>query len=259
MWSLKSPWKMVAIYCMNPEWTPCLLHLCRGGVAVVSRDTHLMSVCTSSTLAVPQLVISVPGHVKWAKTWSIYPIAGLLIFRAVAEPWKSGKCAKFCEIHKNTQNTTKFGKNLIKYLSVQHIWNLFQLLGLFTCCKRANLFVKLCHWNKQPTSRNYMYQARLCWEKLGTSHDVKGFAIDSFLEHDQRKTNWFPAKFALKVTTKSAVFNRLLFGEVCSEISGKIPVKSADSSANLSLKIPWYLTFFSATYQMPWYRHHGPK
>ena len=22
-WSLKSPWKMVAIYCTNPEWTPC--------------------------------------------------------------------------------------------------------------------------------------------------------------------------------------------------------------------------------------------
>ena len=26
------------------------------------------------------------------------------------------------------------------------------------------------------------YQARLCCEKVGTSHDVKGFAIVSFLE-----------------------------------------------------------------------------
>ena len=23
----------------------------------------------------------------------------------------------------------------------------------------------------------------LCWEKLGTSHDIKSFAISSFLEH----------------------------------------------------------------------------
>ena len=31
------------------------------------------------------------------------------------------------EIHKNTKNTAKFGRNLIKYMSVKHIWNLFQL------------------------------------------------------------------------------------------------------------------------------------
>ena len=36
-------------------------------------------------------------------------------------------------------NPAKFGKTLIKYMSVQHIWNLFQLLGLFTCCKLVNL------------------------------------------------------------------------------------------------------------------------
>ena len=43
------------------------------------------------------------------------------------------------EIHKNTQNTAKFGTNLIKYMSVQHMWNFSQLLGLFTCCKLVNL------------------------------------------------------------------------------------------------------------------------
>ena len=43
------------------------------------------------------------------------------------------------EIHKNTQNTAKFGRNLIKYMSVQHIWNFSQLLGLFTCRKLVNL------------------------------------------------------------------------------------------------------------------------
>ena len=46
-------------------------------------------------------------------------VSGLLIFRAVAEPRNSGKSAKSGEIHKNTQNTAKFGRNLIKYMSVQ--------------------------------------------------------------------------------------------------------------------------------------------
>ena len=45
--------------------------------------------------------------------------SGLLIFRAVAESRNSGKSAKSREIHKNTQNTSKFGRNLIKYMSVQ--------------------------------------------------------------------------------------------------------------------------------------------
>ena len=54
-------------------------------------------------------------------------LSGLLIFRAVRE------------IYKNTQNTAKFGRNLTKYTSVQHIWNFSQLLGLFTCHKLVNL------------------------------------------------------------------------------------------------------------------------
>ena len=67
----------------------------------------------------------------------------------------------------------------------------------------------------------------------------------------QRKTDRFLAKFALKITTKSAGFYRLLFCEVCPENSREIPAKSADFSANLSLKTPRNLTFSSATYQKP--------
>ena len=66
-------------------------------------------------------------------------------------------------------------------MSVQRIWNLFQLLGLFTGHKVANLsrnFVtERCKQRPETTMR------RLCCKKLGTSHDVKGFAIGSFLEH----------------------------------------------------------------------------
>ena len=45
--------------------------------------------------------------------------------------------------------------------------------------------------------------------------------------------------------------SRLLFGEVCPENSLEIPAKSADFSANLSLKIAQNLTFSSVTYQKP--------
>ena len=92
-------------------------------------------------------------------------------------------------------------------MSVQHIWNLFQLLGLFTGHKVANLsrnFVtERCKQRPETTMR------RLCCKKLGTSHDVKGFAIGSFLEHifvERAQKRRFLAKFALKITTKSAVF-----------------------------------------------------
>ena len=64
---------------------------------------------------------------------------------------------------------------------------------------------------------------------------------------DQCKTDQFLAKFALKTATKSAVFYRLLFSEVCPENSREI----GQISANLSLKIPQNLTFSSATYPKP--------
>ena len=45
------------------------------------------------------------------------------------------------KIHKNTQNTAIFVRILIKYMSVQHIWNFSQLSGLFTCCKLVNNYL----------------------------------------------------------------------------------------------------------------------
>ena len=52
---------------------------------------------------------------------SAHSISGLLIFSTVADPRNSGKPAKSREIHKNVQNTPKFARNLIKYMSIQHI------------------------------------------------------------------------------------------------------------------------------------------
>ena len=71
-----------------------------------------------------------------------------LIFSAAAELRISGKPAKSREIHNNVRNTAKFARNLIKYLSIQHIWKLSRLLGLFNCRNLANL-----PWNFITTMR----------------------------------------------------------------------------------------------------------
>ena len=115
------------------------------------------------------------------KVWRRVDYSGLLIFHAVAEPRNSGKPTKSRKIHKNMQNTAKFSRNLIKYMSVQQFWNLSKLLGAFTCRKLANLcqnFVTETCKQRSKTTRH-----RLCCEKLDTSHDVNGFACTrSFLE-----------------------------------------------------------------------------
>ena len=159
----------------------------------------------------------------------------------------------------------KFGRNVIKYMSIQHIWNLFQLLGLFTCRKLATL-----SWN---------FVTETCKQLPGVDYVTKNWALAMMLKalplvyfrsvlllkermmtsvrrtwkrcSDERKTDRFLAKFALKITTKSAVFYRLLFGEVCPENSREIPAKTADFSANFSLNIPRNLTFSFAIYLKP--------
>ena len=112
------------------------------------------------------------GRTVWANT------IGLLIFCAVAEPRNSGKSTKFTKTHKILRNSLEILSNTVHVCTA--ILKLAQLLGVFTCCKLANLcqnFVtETCKQRSETTRR------RLCCEKLGTSHDVKGFAIGSFLE-----------------------------------------------------------------------------
>ena len=116
-------------------------------------------------------------------------VSGLLIFSAVAEPRNSGKSTKFSKIHKNMQNTAKFATN-----PIHHIWNLSRLLGLFNCPKLANF-----SWNYiTRTSKQHPKTTRrkLCCKKLGTSHDVKSFAIGSILE-----------RFVVKIAISSEIFS----------------------------------------------------
>ena len=68
---------------------------------------------------------------------------------------------------------------------------------------------------------------------------------------NQHKIDWFLAKFTQKVLTKSAVFYQLFFGEASPENFCKILVKSANFSANLSLKIVRNSTFFLQPIRSP--------
>ena len=52
------------------------------------------------------------------KRESVIASTGLLIFRAVTEPRNSGKSPKSCKFTKTHKMPQKFGRNLIKYMSV---------------------------------------------------------------------------------------------------------------------------------------------
>ena len=143
-------------------------------------------------------------------------ISGLLIFWVAAELQNSGKSAKSREIRKNMQNTVKFGRNLIKYMSVQQFW---KLLGVFTCHELANLcqnFVtEMCKQCSVTTRR------RLYCKKLGTSHDVKGFAIGSFLERIVVGRAMTSVRKTLKMPVWSEQ-NWSISSEICPENNPKI-------------------------------------
>ena len=87
------------------------------------------------------------------------------------------------EIQVNPRNPAKFTKTpKIPWNSVEILSNtcLYSNFETCLCRKLANLcqncVTEMCKQHSE-TSR-----CRLCCEKLGTSHDVKGFAIGSFLE-----------------------------------------------------------------------------
>ena len=159
--------------------------------------------------------------------------SGLLIFRAVAEPRNSGKSR---EINKNTHKIP---------------WNSVEILS--NTCLYSNFETCLSYW--------------------GTSHDVKGFAIGSFLERivvESAKLMMTSVRKTLK-TLLWSVQNRSILSEFCPKNSQKIrhfltncflakfppkiPTKFQQNwlifFAILSLKIPQNLTFFPRPIRSP--------
>ena len=116
------------------------------------------------------------------------------------------------EINKNTQNTAKFGRNIIKYMSVQHIWNFSQLLGLSTCRKLVNLSSR----NSETTRR------RLCAKNWALAMMLKALPLVQFwsvlLLKEQMMTS---VRKTLKMLVWSAQ-NRLTPNEVFPEKYHKI-------------------------------------
>ena len=87
------------------------------------------------------------------------------------------------EIQANPRNPAKFTKtrkiprNSVEILSNTCLYNIFETYFSYRGYLLAvNLQIYLGTSSLKRANR-------LCCEKLGTSHDVKGFAIGSFLEH----------------------------------------------------------------------------
>ena len=185
--------------------------------------------------------------------------SGLLIFRTVAEPWNSGKSAKSCEIHKNTQNTAKFPRHLIKYMSVHQFWNLSQLLGVlqFTCCKIANLCQNFVTETYKLPGIEYVAK------NWALAMMLKALPLFHFMLKEQMMTS---VRKTLKTLVWSAQ-NRSISSEICpannhkiyclfthcfpAKFAPKIPAKLANFSAILSLKIQQNLTFFPRPIRRP--------
>ena len=136
-------------------------------------------------------------------------------------------------------------------MSVQQFWNLSQLLGVFTCRKLANLcqnFVTETSKQRSETTRR-----RLCCEKLGTSHHVEGFAIGSFLERIVVERAEKPIDLLRNLPENNHKFRRFFTDCFPAKFALKIPTKSTDFSVILSPKIRWNLTFFLRIIRSPVY------
>ena len=96
------------------------------------------------------------------------------MFCAVTAPRNSGKSAKSREIHKNTKKP----RNSVEILSNTCLYNIFETSFSY----RGYLLAINLQITETCKQRPETTRCRLCCEKLGTSHNVKGFATGSFLE-----------------------------------------------------------------------------
>ena len=153
------------------------------------------------------------------------------------------------------KNTVKFGRNLIKYTSVQHIWNLFQLLyrGYLLA---VNLQIYL--------GTSSLKHASNVLKLPGVDYDVaKNWALAMMLKalplvhfwsvlllKEQMMTT---VRKTLKMFVWSAQ-NQSISCEICLENNHKIGRFLLIAFWwSLPRKLPWNLTFSTMTYQKPWF------
>ena len=153
---------------------------------------------------------------------------GLLIFHTVAEPQNSGKSAKSREIPKNTQNT----RNSVEILSNTWLYSNFETcLSYWGYLLAVNSQIYVKTWslkraNNAPKLPGVDYVAKNWalammlkalplahfWSVLLLKEQMMTFVRKTLKRwSDQRKSDQFLAKFALKITTKAAVFLPIFF------------------------------------------------
>ena len=169
--------------------------------------------------------------------------------------------AKFTKTRKIPRNSVEILSNTCLYSNFE-TWLSYRgyLLAV-----NSQIYVKtssLKRANNVPKLPGVDYVAK----KLGTSHDVKGFAIGSFLERIvqplfNRKTLktlvwsvWnrsIPSEICPKITTKSAVFSQIAFRPSLPRIFLGNSCKIGRFFHDFGPKNPVKFNFFSATCQKP--------
>ena len=135
------------------------------------------------------------------------------------------------EIHKSTQNTAKFSRNFIKYLSVQHICNLSQQIHLETSSlKRANIVLRLpgVDYVAKTWALGMMLKA------LPLVHFWSVLLLREQMMTSVRKTFkmlvWsaqnrsISSEFSLKISIKSAVFTDCFLRSLLQKFSRNWPI-----------------------------------
>ena len=138
--------------------------------------------------------------------------------------------AKFTKTYKILQNSVEILSNTCLYNKFEtylSYWGYLLSVNLPSYLEISSLKVQ---------TRSYNYRRRLCCEKLGTSHDVKGFAIGSFLEHivgERPNDDLWSAK------------NWVISSEICAENNHKIShFVLIAFRRSLPRKFPWNRPIF---------------
>ena len=168
------------------------------------------------------------GAVKYKLFWSRFIIftglrcfrlvTGLLTFRAIAEPRNSGKPAKFTKTQKMPRNSVEILSNICLYDIFETYFSYWSYLIIAVNLQIYLRTSSLKRVNNVPRLPRVDYVAKnwalaMMLKALPLVHFWNVLLLKEQMMTSVRKTLKTLAKFALKITTKSAVFYRLLFGE----------------------------------------------
>ena len=184
----------------------------------------------------------------------------------VAFVFCSGKSVKSCEIHKNMQNTVKFSTNLIKINTCLYsIFETYLSYWGYLIAVNLQIFLEtssLKHANNVTKLPGVDYVAKnlvlaTMFKALLLVHFWSLLLLKEQILTSVRKTlktlvwsgqNWLiSSKFALKITTKLAVFTDCYSAKFGPKISAKL----ANFSMNLSLKSCEIWLFFPQPIRSP--------